>query len=52
MDSKMEHKMNDYIISEMNGNYWDEILNQSFYAGVGMSDNATFYDFVYMYCGA
>ena len=45
----METKM---MISEMNGNYWDEIFS-SCYAlnGVDMVYNETFYDFVYMYCG-
>ena len=45
----METKM---MISEMNGFYWDEILNACFVEfGVDMMYNETFYDFVYMYCG-
>ena len=45
----METKM---MISEMNGNYWDEIFSSCYELnGAGMCDNETFYDFVYMYCG-
>jgi len=44
--------MNGFFISEMNGFYWDELINQSFYAGVGLVNGPEFYDFVYMYCGA
>jgi len=45
-------KMNSNFISEINGEYWDEIITQCFAANVGLVNDFHFYDFVYTYCGA